>query len=910
LDEVNRKEFIKRIAESQNPFQLLIAAAGSGKTQTLISLLAERIKSGVVDPSKDHVIVFTFTNNAADELGVRLSNLLGTLGRKDLLNQIYIGTIHGWCNKYLLDKGILANTTVISELERAQILQRVYRALRIDEFYEHSGNNSFQRIDQFLKDLELFYNESLELNDRRIPENVRFAIDGYLKFLKGQRLMDFGFLIHEAVLGLSDQRGNECSYQIYTDEYQDVNPAQVVLIKKMLKQNVNSRLFGVGDPRQSIYQWRGSDVSRILNFRKDFKNAEVLELDTNLRSRQGIVQFANYVADEMKIKNVIRIRPMNVSDDRKDGKVSVVIDTESYPHETSIVELVQDLLRIGVKAKDISILLRSVVYHGKELMDLLDQRGIPFYSPNRNRGTLFVQDFMNSVIDLIEVIHDPPNPASQQEEEELHERIRKDLDLILNYSGEKDTTKVHLAISNWHKEMDKDKVRPRNDRYNYRQQFFDFCDAIKLRIAPNQVDLQEGFAAVTQIMKSIEEAYRRRLLEGFDERSAPVDVFIHNLRWQLNDQLERWTETGMNLHAKDAVTISTVHAAKGLEWPVVITPFVWENRFPTRKSSHGTSFPDKVAKRYGTTREDEKRLWYVAVTRARDRLYIFGAPEPRHPTSEFCYLESASHTSRNIFASKCDLLQTNLLSKVVSYTHPTYFRIGVSDLLLLIECPYHFYLRKISGIEVPVGEELGAGNIMHKIVQRVSNGEDGSELAAILEEEVYLPLAELGHERKTRKTMEAKLKGLIDSGFLESVDLTEHKFAIQLGNVLVTGIIDATKSDGQSIELVDWKYSVHEEYKHRYENQLKIYSYALRELGFNVTKAAIYNLSESVSNPKELTVDISQTAIDNVMNKASAVFSNLGSSGPFTDPNKISCGSCDVTPLCADYYLRRKVSQQ
>ena len=133
-------------------------------------------------------------------------------------------------------------------------------------------------------------------------------------------------------------------------------------------------------------------------------------------------------------------------------------------------------------------------------------------------------------------------------------------------------------------------------------------------------------------MRAIEEAYRRRFSAKYNARSSPVDVFTNNLRWQLSKQIERWTEVGMSTRRTDAVTISTVHAAKGLEWPVVILPFAWEDRFPRRPEGHRSSFPDNIAQRYGTSIEDERRLWYVAITRARDRLYIFTGNERKRPS--------------------------------------------------------------------------------------------------------------------------------------------------------------------------------------------------------------------------------------------------------------------------------------
>lgn len=888
------------ICRSSKRHQLVIAAAGSGKTQLLVDVLASRIEQGMVAPSQDKVIVFTFTNNAADELVVRLSAALKSKRQQSELNHIYIGTIHAWCNEFLTETGVLSNTKVIDELERAQLVQRVYPLLGLEYLYQ--GKNQFDRIDKFLKDLELFYNDALDIRDTSIPQNVRTAIENYLEFIKGQRLMDFGFLIREAAVRLSDAGSSSRPFQLYVDEYQDVNPAQVRLLQAMLGSNDRSRLFAVGDPRQCIYQWRGSDVTRILRFEEDFPDSEVFQATINRRSRTGIVSFANAVARDMSFPNQVSIADMDVSSSRRDERISVIIDMVGFPHEDVISKQVERLLKNGIPPENIAILMRSVVNHGQQLMDALANRGIPFYSPNRNAGTEFVRRFMNSVIELVKLAHEAPMPANRDEEKELAEKVDLLISRIKEYCREKDSQKLHAAVSRWHNELTKDPTRPRNERYNLRQQFFEFCNSVGLKVGPSESDLQEGVSAVTQIMKAIEEAYRRRLLHGYNVRSSPYDVFVNNLHWQLNHQLERWTEVGMNA-VKGGVFISTVHAAKGLEWPIVMIPFAWNRRFPVRSSGHGTSFPDSLAERYGTTVEDEKRLWYVAITRARDRLYVFSATDGKHSTSPFLYLDTFAANDKNTCVS-LGSISDHELSYVESFKRPHYLHIGASDLLLLLECPHHFFLRKVSGIEVPVGEELGAGNVVHRVIRRLIEGEDPSKIDLILNEEVYLPLSEVEREVNTKKSIKKKITALIRSGSLRTVDATEYKFSIQLRNVVVSGVVDATRRVKDSVELIDWKYSVHREFQVRYENQLKLYAYALRTLGMDVRRAVLYDLSGSGGLHKEVEVNVSQNEVDVVMKKALALIEDLARNGTFTTPSLVSCTICDVSLICPDSLVK------
>lgn len=893
---------LENIISSKKQAQLVVAAAGSGKTKLLVEVLTKRIMKGITDPIKDKVIVFTFTNNAADELVVRISAALEVMGRKNFMSQIFIGTIHSWCSNYLKDNGILANTKIVDELEQSQLVQRMYSILQLDALY--SGKNQFEKIDKFLADLELFYDESLHVEDSAIPNNVRIAIKGYLAFMKNQRLLDFGSIIRQAIDRLSEaNNGNSC-LDVYVDEYQDVNPAQVHLLQAMLNGSPKSHLFAVADPRQSIYQWRGSDFSRTISFNEDFSDSQNYEIVTNYRSRTGIVNFANLTAKELHFSKIFSIKDMGVSNNRRDEKVSVILDDTTFPNESGIVDTINMLLAEGVKPGEIAVLMRSVLHHGKALMESFESAKIPYYSPNRNAGTTFVQEYMLSIIDLIELMQNPPIPANRDEESELDERVQQNLARIAKYCKEKDPRKIQAQIAQWHKELTMDKTRPSNERYNFRQQFFDFCEAVRFEIGTGELTIQEGFSAITQIMRAIEEAYRRRFAGAYNIRAAPVEVFTHNLKWQLTNELERWTEVGMTSTRPDAVTICTVHAAKGLEWPVVIVPFAWEGRFPVRGSTHATSFSDDIAGRYGTTVEDERRLWYVAITRARDRLYIYSANDNRQP-SRFVHPESfdgkISGTALLSRTSEADF------SRVEGYMRPYYLHLGVSDLLLLLECPYHFYLRLAMGVDVPVGKELGAGNIVHRVIQRVVK-EGPANLKDLVREEVYLPLGEIEHELRTRKSVESKVKRLISSGFLINIDKTEYRFSFLLDTLVVSGIVDATKPSGHSITLVDWKFSIHNEFRHRYESQLRTYAFGLRNSGIQVVNAILYDLSHG-GKLAEVPVDVSKSKTDEVIRIASEIYRNLSNTGPYTTPGILACSACDVSQICPDSLVKGKRSK-
>lgn len=891
------KEFentVDKIVKSKRRAQLVVAAAGSGKTKLLIDTFVKKINDEIINPEREKVILFTFTNNAADELVVRVSDKLKSLNKEYLLDKIYIGTIHGWCNNLLKEEGQLANTKVVDELEQVQLVQRIYQKLQLEKLY--SGHNKFEKIDKFINDLYIFYNESLEIDNEVIPPNVRLATQNYLNFMKEQRLIDFGLLVKNAILVLKNSKFSGQQIEIYVDEYQDVNPAQVELLKAMLKGNAQSTILAVGDPRQAIYQWRGGDVQRILLFKDDFPDSEIHEITVNHRSRKGIVNYANLIARSMNFSTRFKIKDMVTDPMRIDPNASVIIDDTTFPNELGVVETVQNLINNGIKPGEIAILLRSVLYHGQDLMDSLSRAHIPYYSPNRNSGVHLINNFMLPIIDLISIMDDPPIPGNKNEETELEIKINEYLTKISTFCEEKDVGKINKYIAEWYGKLVKSQAVPLNNQYNFRQQLFDFAKSVGFKIEPSDSSVQEGFSAITQIMRAIEEAYRRRFSATYNIRSPPVDVFTKNLRWQLSKNAERWSEIGMLTSRTDAVTISTVHGAKGLEWPIVILPFAWEDRFPRRPERHRSSFPDIIAQRYGTSIEDERRLWYVAITRARDRLYIYSGSDKRRPSVfvDRGLFETLLKEPGNVSVSR-----NSSLADIEDFFRPHYLHLGVSDFILLLECPYHFYLRRIVGVDVPVGSELGAGNIAHRAIQRITR-EGTHNIDKIVDEEVYLPLGEIDQELMIKKSTKLKLQQLIDTGILKKVDLTEHRFSFKLGDVVVTGFVDATIKDGESVIAVDWKFSVHKELEHRYNHQLKIYAYGLRNGGYYVSEGRIYDLSRK-GTAAQISTDVSTESVSKLIEEAGKRLENLSVSGPYTTPGIVPCGACDISSVCHDF---------
>ena len=885
-----------------------MAAAGSGKTRLLLDVLNTQISKGAIDPHREEIVVFTFTNKAGEELAYRFSKMLPQ--DSDLLGLVFIGTIHGWCNAYLDRHVKLANTKVVDELEQYQLILRVYPSLGLDEAYGKISR--FANIETFTKDLEVFYNEGLTFSE--VPSHVKPCISKYLEILHQYRLLDFGSLVRESTAYIKSEKEGIVRH-LFVDEYQDVNPAQVELFKTMLDRSPHSSMFAVGDPRQSIYHWRGSDVNRILDFKADFGAADVFTMKTNFRSRPGIIGLANRVAGSMDISSLYRLEDTIGSPDRFEKSASVVHDQSCCRQEDRIVRFIEDLNAMGVDHSDMAILMRSVLRDGPTLMTLLTESGIPFYSPNVNRGTDFIRDFMGSVFTLIDLISGRVVPANRQEQEEAEESLRLSLRTLKTFSTLTSDAGLLAAIGRWHEKLTKPLYEPgphrhaeyANESFNFRQQLYDFCSNIGFTVNKLDYELQDGFSAITQVMRAVEEAYRRRLADA-PHRAPPIEVFMNNLRWQLEHEVARWAEVGMDMASRKGVAVSTIHAAKGLEWSVVIAPFLWKGKFPVRASKHGTSFPDRIAARYGTREEDERRLWYVTITRARDRFYMLSGSDARQEKPS-PFLDSTKGEDIVVSTESNSVRSLSHLATINPAKHEGYQRIGVSDLLLLMECPYHFYLRKMKNVDVPVSERFGAGNIVHRVIERMTQGSSVS-LKSIVEEEVYLPLAECSTEKRVKKSIETRLERVEKSALLNGIELTETPIRLHLANILVTGVVDAVRRVGKTYEVIDWKFSIHDRFRIRYQNQIKVYAAGLNAKGYRVDRGIIYDLSSKNMDDAAIVVDVSDKELASFESQCTNDIIRLQRGEIVARPSIVVCRACDVEPICPDSYMDESHSSE
>jgi len=883
-------------AEQQAPFERktsnasILAAAGSGKTRTLVHLLAEDLARGI---PANGIIAFTFTEKAADELLARVYWLAAQHLPGVDLSGMFIGTIHSWCVQYLRSRKVFVNLTAIDELHVDSLVSRFYDWLGLATTY---GLQYPQAIKPFLRDLEIVYNEALAMDS--VPDTIRSSVERFFDVVRNNRLITFGDMIRHATEDLCANGPVGQLQSLYVDEYQDVNPAQVELIKAMLP--TAGKLTVVGDDLQCIFNWRGSDVRRILSFQQDFPDTTVFRLSTNWRARPDLVEFSNRISEQIALRDTNKIMMAGRESIAAPQIHWLTADTDD-DQTAVIVSLLQQLCAAGVPWNKIAILLRSVKSWGPQIADALTQVGIPFYCPILSRGGDFAKMFVLPVLDWLCEVH--PEPRTSAEEAAQQQAAEELWTSVAPWVGAKKPENAFWdGLSHWLKLVEgKDSAA-----YDVRGRFYDFLQICGVGIAKGDENLAMSLSIVSQIVRSVEEIHRRRFAEG--RRRTPRGV-LTEVRHALQRQYDDFGESMPVNQATAGVHITTVHQAKGLEWPTVIVPMLVQGRFPVNQSPHGTNFPNEVAARYGTAIEDEWRLFYVAATRAKERLFLLD-PKQSNPTKRSQFLRTLSMGGAIAATASSEVSPQSFFidPRDLAESEPAPVRIALSDLLIYLECPYQYGLRRIAGIQPSVGDELGYGLGLHELIQkRLEDGQDWGRLRMEVEalDHVHLPYMSEQREKESRKSVSKRVAQLQSLGALTGRVESEVMVEIPLGHGIVHGTVDGVKAnDDGTVSIRDWKSSVHSNLLLRYQRQLQFYALALNHKGQRVSTADIVDVAASSEQNTLITylVDTGPDAIASIRQVLEIALERITRQNFEPQPSPTACSSCDMLRLCAERY--------
>ncbi|RKQ16414.1 DNA helicase PcrA [Ureibacillus endophyticus] len=617
------EQITKNLLNGMNPQQaeavkttegplLIMAGAGSGKTRVLTHRIAYLVVEKEVYPSK--ILAITFTNKAAREMRERIDGLLGN----GTTESMWVSTFHSMCVRILrrnIDRiGYSKNFSILDSSDQLTVVKNVLKQLNIDsKRYEPRA---------ILSAISSAKNECITADMYKANSNpsnpyekvISQVYDEYEKRLRKNQSLDFDDLImttitlFERVPDVLEYYQNKFQY-IHVDEYQDTNHSQYKLVQLLAKKFKN--ICVVGDSDQSIYRWRGADIGNILSFEKDYPNAKVILLEQNYRSTKRILQAANDVIENNESRYPKKLRTENL-----DGEKIVVYKASTEQDEAQfVVQTIQKLMeKENHSLDDFAILYRTNAQSRvmeevllKSNMTYQIVGGTKFYDRKEIKDLLaYLRLIANNDDDLslARIINEPKrNIGATSFEKMATYAIQHDLSIFeamkeVLFMGL--TSRAAGAV---------EKFRELISNLTQMQEFLSVTELVE------QVIDKSGYREMLQNEKTIEAESRLENIEeflsvtkAFEERSEDKSLvaFLTDLALVADiDALDKEDTS------KGSIILMTMHSAKGLEFPVVFIIGMEENIFP-----HSRSLSDAAEM------EEERRLAYVGITRAEQRLYL------------------------------------------------------------------------------------------------------------------------------------------------------------------------------------------------------------------------------------------------------------------------------------------------
>lgn len=586
------KEQIEAVKTIDGPV-LVMAGAGSGKTKVLTTRIAYLIEEGI--PSYN-ILAITFTNKAAAEMRDRVSNLIGDVSS-------FIGTFHSLGVRIIRENhdilGLPNNFTIIDSDDTNTIIKKLLKEMNLDS-KQYSPSYVRNRI-SFIKNQMLTDGELDRLFNTPMDKVVVEVYHRYNNKLKTSASVDFDDLLLLPVNLFKERKDILEYYQdkyryILIDEYQDTNPVQYKL--SVMLSNKYKNIFVVGDMNQSIYAFRQADFRNISNFEKDFKGAKVIKLEHNYRSTNNILSAANEV-----IKHNTERKDLKLFSDNGDGVKIKYMRAYDEKHEIALViDEIKHLLSEGYKNEDIAILYRTNA-QSRAIEDVFLAKGIPYkvfgsyYFYNRKE--------IKDLISYLRLIYNPHDEIS----------LRRVINTPKRGIGESAIAAIEERAKQQNISMfDALETRKELEFKEIIEDLIKRSESLSLTELIDEVLECSGMKKELESSKALEDEIRlenlmevKSITASFEERtgSANLGDFLEEV--SLIADISNHTEDG------DVVTIMTLHSAKGLEFPVVFLVGMEEGLFP-----HNMSLMENNL-------EEERRLCYVGITRAKERLYLTNA---------------------------------------------------------------------------------------------------------------------------------------------------------------------------------------------------------------------------------------------------------------------------------------------
>lgn len=623
LDNLNPEQYAA-VTHGDGPL-LILAGAGSGKTRVLTHRIAYLISHRGVSPA--NILAVTFTNKAAGEMKERVERLLGYSAER-----IWVSTFHSTCVRILradgAKQGLDPHFVIYDTQDQLALIKEVLKELNINEknFPPRSMLEAISRAKNELQTPEDYGERATDFWEKTVARAYRL----YQQKLAENRAVDFDDLIMQTVLLFRNNPAVLAYYQerfryILVDEYQDTNKAQYELVNLLAARYGN--LCVVGDDNQSIYGWRGADISNILAFERDYPEATVIKLEQNYRSTQTILDAANNLIRY----NIARTKKNLWTEAGPGEPIRVYWAVDERDEAKFILDEIGRLREAGYQNSDIAILYRTNA-QSRPFEEAFLYGGVPYTVVGSLR--FYDRKEIKDLIAYLRVIYNPADNIS----------LKRIINVPRRGIGETTVGKLELEAARQGKSLYQvlREIAAGTETYGVRakDKIADFVKIIE------DLRAQQTGETLTNLVEELLEVtgYRAELMMAQDEQAK---VRLENINEFLSatqqydrelpgegvglflEQLALLSDIDTYEGNSDLVTLMTLHSAKGLEFPVVFLVGLEEGIFPHSRSVWEM---DQL--------EEERRLCYVGITRAKERLYltsaarrtIFGLTDTRLPS--------------------------------------------------------------------------------------------------------------------------------------------------------------------------------------------------------------------------------------------------------------------------------------
>lgn len=899
----------RRIIEHDRGHLRIIACPGSGKTETVSRRVAKLVEKG---EKPAEIVGFTFTERAAGELKLRIRRVLEKeCPEKSDFGDMYVGTIDSFCLHMLKQvRPEYKSFEVLDANRRAAFVDRWYHAVGLRDL--QNGAGKWRTIRKFCDSVDRMITEKVD-----IPKvsNQVFAgcLEKYLEKLKEEKFFDFVSIISTLLEVMKRDRAarkyvGEHVRHVVFDEYQDVNGLQEDLLEA-LSEGARS-VCVVGDDDQNIFQWRGSSICHILDFDTKYAGHGVTtgRLEVNYRATGGLISVASRLIgnNTKRIQKVMRADADGGNHFEPGDIIHRHFDTDIVEFDF-IVDTINGLRRAafsdrGGRERRLSYADMAVIVRtngdAARVAGYLAEHDIPYVADSGS--SVFERNIVVLALDCILYAFGHPGHTSGDVPDlnDLVERYRKAVaggDARAFADGLKAVRQMAEAISSmgyagWLGGL------------GLQEFYHRILSAMGAeRGALSETDLY-GLAVLSRVVGDYEYVYRSLRARQ-----------VAGLKWFVKMFAD--SNYGDTAHADpglaDAVRILTIWKAKGLEFPVVFMPS-FEKR---RKLSAPELFVDDHlydSVRYCGDAEDERRAYYVAVTRSQKYLFMTGAA--RHETGQTRKAPYAPHlfTAEMRGNEFSDVVKNRLPAASASSPsrHAGIIPSSFSELSLYDRCPHDYRLRHDMGFNAGVPPAFGYGTNIHNILNKIHsdyirNGQipTKDEISGIFNKMFYMRFAPGRQSENMRKAgirVVENYVGTHGSDFGRILE-TEKRFEFVMGDALISGSIDLLKkvdSDGRvgSLEIIDFKTDKRADYQLDHREQVRFYAHAVQaSLGYLPGRATIHYLdTERTENVDIGAAELERTR-DNITKKVDMIKTRRFR----PTPEESKCRGCDFQAICA-----------